>query len=155
MHTARGGAAVETQRSRGGDSRTLIVQGPGPGQARGAEASRRRGAPFGPRREARGQAQRLCAPRPTLEGSAHHLCPRRREQPLALSPLVRSSTTLALRRWQGRGVARVAGCQNAATPAESLVAKQMTGRLSNWQKPSFTPQNWTPSQTTTFKVTSN
>ena len=64
---------------------------------------------------------------PTLEGQAHHLCQRRREQPLALSPLVSSSTTLAFRRWQGRGVAWVAGCQNVATPAGLLVAKQMTG----------------------------
>ena len=104
----------------------LIVQGPG--QAGGAEASRRRGAPFGPRPEARGPAQRLCAPRPTLPTTCVRRSPRRREQPLALSPVVSSSTTLASRRWQGRGVARVAGCQNAATPAGSLVAKQMTGR---------------------------
>ena len=43
MHTAQGGAAEETPPRRGGDSRMLIEQGPG--QARGA--------PFGPRREAR------------------------------------------------------------------------------------------------------
>ena len=31
--------------------------------------------------------------------------------------------------WQGRGVARVAGRQNVATPAGSRVAKKMTGSL--------------------------
>ena len=31
--------------------------------------------------------------------------------------------------WQGRGVARVAGRQNVATPAGSRVAKEMTGSL--------------------------
>ena len=39
MHTAQGGAAAETQRRSGGDSRMRIVQGPG--QARSAEAQRR------------------------------------------------------------------------------------------------------------------
>ena len=50
MHTAQGGAAVETQLCRCGDSRMSI--GEGPGQARGAEALL----------SARG------APRPTLRG---------------------------------------------------------------------------------------
>ena len=47
MQTAQGGAAAEAPRRRGGDSHMRIVQGPG--QARGSEAPRRRGAPFGPR----------------------------------------------------------------------------------------------------------
>ena len=47
MHTAQGGAAAETSRRRGGDSRMLIVQGP---RRRGAEALL---SVRGPRREAR------------------------------------------------------------------------------------------------------
>ena len=51
-----------------GDSGMQIVQGQR--QAQGTEAPRCQGAPFGQRGEARGPAQRLCMPRPTLMGSA-------------------------------------------------------------------------------------
>ena len=69
MHTAQGGrpwrrAAAETSRRRDGESRLRIVKGLG--QARGA--------PFGPRREARGPAQRLGAPRPTLNTDIPAVC---------------------------------------------------------------------------------
>ena len=57
-----------TRRSSGGDSRMCIVQGQG--QALSAKAPRRQGAPFRPSGEARGQAKRLSAPRPTLSTTA-------------------------------------------------------------------------------------
>ena len=61
MRTAQGGAAAETPRRPGGDSRMRIVQGPGQARVAKALLSAR-----GARHEARGPAQRLGAPRPTL-----------------------------------------------------------------------------------------
>ena len=45
--------------------------------------------------------------------------------------------------WQGRRVARIAGCQNVVTLAGSRVAKKMTVSLFESKKTSVTPQYWT------------
>ena len=54
--------------------------------------------------------------------------------------------------WQGRGVARVAGRQNAATPAGPLTAKKMTGSLFEPKNHPSHPQYWTRTMTITVMI---